>query len=210
MTIVEKIEVKMQEKFNEEVELVKEELASKVDDYLNYMVQEWLEENKIAIEKGLRAEMVENFIDGLKDLFVEHYIDIPEEKVDIIEELADKVTELEEELNSEINKSVELTKELNEHKKVEAIYAVCEGLTQTQVEKIVSLAEGVDFTTEEEFVEKLETIKESYVTSNIVVAGSSQYLEESVVEDETVKQESKVADPEMAIYANTISKTLKK
>jgi hypothetical protein len=200
----------MQEKFNEEVELVKEELASKVDDYLNYMVQEWLEENKIAIEKGLRAEMVENFIDGLKDLFVEHYIDIPEEKVDIIEELADKVTSLEEELNSEINKSVELTKELNEHRKVEAIYAVCEGLTQTQVEKIVSLAEGVDFTTEEEFVEKLETIKESYVTSNIVVAGSNQYLEESVVEDETVKQESKVADPEMAIYANTISKTLKK
>lgn len=210
MNIVEKIEAKMQDKFNEEVESVKEELASKVDDYLNYMVQEWLEENKIAIEKGLRAEMVENFIDGLKDLFTEHYIDIPEDKVDIIEELADKVTSLEEELNSEINKSVELAKELNEHKKVEAIYAVCEGLTQTQVEKIVSLAEGVDFTTEEEFVEKLETIKESYVTSNIIVAGSNQYLEESVVEDEAVKQESKVADPEMAIYANTISKTLKK
>jgi hypothetical protein len=210
MNIVEKIEVKMQEKFDEEVESIKEELAAKVDDYLNYMVQEWMTENAIAIEKGLRSEIVENFIDGLKDLFVEHYIDIPEEKVDIVEELADKVTELEEQINTEIAKNVELHKVVNEHKKVEAIYAVCEGLTQTQVEKIASLAEGVDFTTETEFTQKLEMIKESYFPSGVTVATSKQFLEESFVEDEPVEGQQKIADPEMAIYAGAISKTLKK
>jgi hypothetical protein len=210
MTIAEKIEYKMQEQFEAEVELVKEELASKVDDYLNYMVQEWMEENQLAIEKGLRAEVVESFMDGLKNLFVEHYIDIPEEKVDIVGELADKVTELEEQINEQIYKNVELNKQLSEHKKVEAIYAVCEGLTQTQVEKILSLAEGVDFTTEDEFASKLETIKESYFPSSIKVATSSEFLEESFVEDEAKQESVKIADPEMATYAKTISKTLKK
>lgn len=209
-TIAEKIEVKMQEKFDEEVETIKEELAAKVDEYLNYMVQEWMEENKLAVEKGLRAEVVESFIDGLKDLFAEHYIDIPEEKVDMVEELAEKVAELEEQVNAEIHKNMEMSKELNEHKKVEAIYAVCEGLTQTQVEKIVSLAEGVDFTTEDEFASKLETIKESYFPNSIKVADSKQFLEESVVEDEPAEPQSKIADPEMSVYAQTISKTLKK
>ena len=210
VAIAERIEEKLNAQFDEAVESVKEELASKVDDYLNYMVQEWMEENQIAIEKGLRSEIVENFIGGLKDLFDEHYIDIPEEKVDIVEELSDKVVELEAELNEQINRSVELSKELNEHRKIEAIYAVSEGLTQTQVEKIVALAEGVDFTTEDEFVNKLEVIKESYFPSTIKVADAQQFLDESVHFDDEPEEKQKIADPEMAIYANTISKTLKK
>lgn len=211
-TQVAQLEEAFQSEFDEAVESVKEELAARVDDYLNYMVKEWMEENAIAIEKGLRAEIVENFIDGLKDLFTEHYIDIPEEKVDIVEELADKVTELEEELNEQINKAVELSKELNEHKKIEAIYAVCEGLTQTQVEKIAALAEGVEFTTEDEFAQKLEVIKESYFPANsgIKVADKQEFLDESVVLDEEEDKQTKIADPEMSIYAQTISKTLKK
>lgn len=208
--IVEQIEERMNAQFDEAVEAVKEELASKVDDYLNYMVQEWIEENQIAIEKGLRAEVVESFMAGLKDLFVEHYIDIPEEKVDIVEELSDKVVELENELNEQIRKAVEMSKELNEHKKLEAIYAVCEGLTQTQVEKIVSLAEGVDFTTEDDFVNKMEMIKESYFPSTIKVADAQEFLDESVHLDEETGKDNKIVDPEMAIYAQTISKTLKK
>jgi len=208
--IAEQIEERMNVQFDESVEQVKEELAAKLDDYLNYMVQEWVEENQIAIERGLRAEIVENFIDGLKGLFEEHYIDIPEEKVDIVEELADKVTELEEELNEQINRSVELSRELNEHKKLEAIYAVCEGLTQTQVEKIVALAEGVEFTTEDEFADKLEMIKESYFPTSIKVADKQEFLDESFHEDESNQEQHKVADPEMEIYAKTISKTLKK
>jgi len=209
MTIAEKIEVKLNNQFDEAVEEIKEELAAKVDDYLNYMVQEWMTENTIAIEKGLRAEVVENFIGGLKDLFIEHYIDIPEEKVDIVEELAEKVASLEEELNEQIIQTVELNKALNEHKKVEAIYAVCEGLTQTQVEKIASLAEGVDFTTEEEFAQKMEMIKESYFPSGIKTANSKEFLEESVQFDDEPAP-AKIADAEMNIYAQTISKTLKK
>ena len=207
--ISQRIEESMNEQFDDAVEQVKEELAARVDDYLNYMVQEWITENEIAIETGLRAEIVENFIDGLKNLFVEHYIDIPEEKVDIVGELADKVTELEDELNEQINCSIQLTKELNEHKKTEAIYAVCEGLTQTQVEKIVALAEGVDFTTESAFERKLEILKESYFPSDIRVADKHQFLNETMHgEEEPVHAKS--ADPEIAIYAETISKTLHK
>jgi hypothetical protein len=209
-SIVEQIEERMNAQFDEAVEAVKEELAEKVDEYLNYMVQEWITENEIAIEKGLRAEVVESFMAGLKDLFVEHYIDIPEDKVDIVEELSDKVVELEAELNEQIIKSVEMSKELNEHKKLEAIYAVCEGLTQTQVEKIVSLAEGVDFTTEDDFANKMEMIKESYFPSTIKVADAQEFLDESVHLDEETEKDNKVVDPEMAIYAQTISKTLKK
>lgn len=204
------LEEAFEAQFDEAVDAVKEELAAKVDDYLNYMVQEWMEENQIAIEKGLRSEIVEGFIDGLKNLFTEHYIDIPEEKVDIVGELADKVTALEEELNEQINKSVELSKELNEHRKVEAIYAVCEGLTQTQVEKITTLAEGVEFTTDAEFAQKLEMIKESYFPSNIKVADKQEFLDESVHYDDEPAKETKIADAEMSIYAQTISKTLKK
>lgn len=210
-SIVEQIEQKMNVQFDEAVDAIKEEMASKVDDYLNYMVQEWMEENQLAIEKGLRAEVVESFIDGLKDLFSEHYIDIPEEKVDMVEELAEKVTELEDELNEQIHRSIQMAKELNEHKKVEALYAVCEGLTQTQVERIVSLAEGVDFTTEDDFADKMEMIKESYFPSNIKVADKQEFLDESVhLDEDSHTQENQYVDPEMAIYAKTISKTLKK
>jgi len=209
-TIAERIEDKLNIQFDEAVESIKDELAEKVDDYLNYMVTEWMADNAIAIEKGLRSEVVENFIDGLKGLFVEHYIDIPEEKVDIVEELAEKVAELEEQLNTQLIQSIELSKELSEHKKVEAIYAVCEGLTQTQVEKIASLAEGVDFTTESEFAQKMEMIKESYFPSGVKMANSKEFLEESVHFDDEPVEKQKIVDPEMLAYAQTISKTLKK
>ena len=136
----------MVEQFDSAVEQVKEDLASKVDDYLNYMAEEWMKENELAVESGLRAEIAEDFIGALRNVFVEHYIDIPEDKVDVVSEMAEKVSELEDQLNEQINRGVELSKELNEHKKTEAIYAVCEGLSQTQVEKLKALAEGVDFT----------------------------------------------------------------
>jgi hypothetical protein len=204
--VVEIMEQELTEQFEVAVEQVKEDLASKVDDYLNYMVEEWMKENEIAIEKGLRAEIVEDFITGLRDLFVEHYIDIPEEKVDIVTELAAKVEELEESLNAEINRSVELTKDLNEQKKIEAIYTACEGLTQTQVEKMKSLAEGMEFTTEEEFADKISMLKESYFKSDVKVASNLALDEEVIIEEE--KKTTKFADPSMEIYAKTISQTL--
>ena len=205
--VIEEVEAELMEQFEEAVEIVKEDLASKVDDYLNYFTEEWIKENQIAIETGLRSEIVEDFIGGLKDLFEKHYIDIPEDKVDVVEELTAKVEELEDSLNEEINSSVQLKKELNEHKKIEAIYTACEGLTQTQVEKMKSLAEGVEFTTEEEFVEKLETIKESYFKAQVKTADSSALDDEVQIEEE--KKPSVSADPLIEQVAKTISQSQK-
>ena len=146
--------------FNTALEEIEAQMEEKINSYLDYMVKEWVAENEIAITKGLRSEIVEDFIDGLRNLFIEHYIDIPEDKVDIVEELTTKIEELEGALNEQIKESIDLTESLNEHKKFEAIYAACEGLTQTQVEKIKSLAESIEFTSDDEFAGKLETIKE--------------------------------------------------
>ena len=206
--IVEEVEAQLTEQFEIAVEEIKEDLAAKVDDYLNYMVEEWIKENEIAIEKGLRAEVVEEFMTKLRDLFVESYIDIPTEKVDVVEELLTKVEELESSLNEQINKSVELTKELNEQKKIEAIYTACEGLSQTQVEKLKSLAENVEFNTEEDFDAKLTTLKESYFKTEVKAADNLALDEEVDIEEE--KKVFKSSDPSMDLYAKTISQTLVK
>ena len=203
-SIVEEIEGELLEQFDEAVEAIKEELAGKVDDYLNYMVQEWVTENQLAIQSGLKAEIVEDFIAGLKDLFESHYIDIPADKVDVVEELTAKVEELEGSLNEQIQTSVELKKELNEAKKIEAIHAVCEGLTQTQVEKLKSLAEGVEFSTEEEFAGKLETLKESYFKAEVKPADSSA-LDEVLVEEEQGEKKVAYADSLVEAVAKSIS-----
>jgi len=206
--VIAEAEAELIDQFEAAVEEVKEDLAAKVDDYLNYMVEEWVKDNEIAIEKGLRAEIVEDFITGLKGLFEEHYIDIPTDKVDVVEELTSKVEELEEAYNEQIKSAIEMKKELNEHKKFEAIYAACEGLTQTQVEKLKSLAEGVDFTTDEEFVTKLSTLKESYFKADVKVADSSA-LDEVLVEED--KKDKIISDdPSISIYAKTISQTVVK
>jgi hypothetical protein len=206
--IVEEVEEALYEEFELAVEEVKDELATKLDDYINYMAEEWVKENQLAIEKGLRAEIVEDFIRGLHDLFKEHYIDIPEEKVDVVEELTNKVEELEATINEQIESAVLLKKELNEHKKNEAIHAVCEGLTQTQVEKMKSLAESVDFTTDEEFADKLVTLRQSYFSASVKPADSSALNEAVEIEEE--KKEQPSADPMINMYAKTISKTLAK
>ena len=189
-------------------EEVKEDLATKVDDYMNYMAEEWMKENTLAIEKGLRSEIVEDFITGLKGLFEEHYIDIPEEKVNVVEELTTRVEELEDSLNEQINATIQLKKELNEKTKTEAIHAVCEGLTQTQVEKMKQLAESVEFTSEEEFADKVVTIRESYFEQQVKSADSSALNEEITIEEEDKKSVS--TDPAIAQYAQSISKSLAK
>ena len=206
--VIAEAEAELLEQFESAIEEVKEDLATKVDDYLNYVVEQWMKENEIAIEKGLRAEIVEDFIGGLRNLFIEHYIDIPADKVDVVEELTTRVEELEASLNEQITHGIELKKELNEQKKIEAIYTACEGLTQTQVEKLKSLAEGVEFTTEEEFVEKLSTLKESYFKAEVKVADNSALDDEVQIEEE--KKVTKSSDPLIEQYAKTISQTLVK
>jgi hypothetical protein len=205
--IAEEVEKQLVEQFESAVEEIKEELAGKVDEYLNYMVNEWMEQNELAIENGLRSEIAEDFIGGLRNLFIEHYIDIPEDKVDVVSEMAGKVAELEDALNEQINKGIALTKELNEQKKVEAVYEACDGLTQTQVEKLKSLAEGVEFTTEDEFATKLETLKSSYFKEDYTVATDSALDDEVLIEEE--KKTPRSSDPSIDQYVAGISKSLK-
>jgi hypothetical protein len=205
--IAEELQVELQEQFSDAIDHLKEEFTTKIDDYLNYMVEEWMKENELAIESGLRTEIVEDFIGGMRNLFAEHYIDIPEEKVDVVSELAAKVEELEEKLNEEMHRSIQFKKEINEHKKLEAVQTVCEGLTQTQVEKLKSLAETVEFTTEEEFAEKLETLKEAYTIAPTVKVGEKSALEEGI-DVEEVKVERVSHDPLIDAVARSISKSV--
>jgi len=206
--VISEAEEQLMEEFEVAVEAIKEDLASKVDGYLNYMVEEWMKDNEIAIQSGLKAEITEEFLTGLRDLFIEHNIDIPEDKVDIVEELAAQLEATEAVLNEEIARGIELSQALNEQKKIEAIYTACEGLTQTQVEKMKSLAEGVDFTTEEEFTTKLDTLKESYFKADVKVATTDALDDEVLLEEE--KKSIKSSNSEIDYYAKSISQTLVK
>jgi hypothetical protein len=206
--VITEAEEQLMEEFEIAVEAIKEDLAAKVDGYLNYMVEEWMKDNEIAIQSGLKAEITEEFLTGLRDLFIEHNIDIPEDKVDIVEELAAQLEATEAVLNEEIARGIELSQALNEQKKIEAIYTACEGLTQTQVEKMKSLAEGVDFTTEEEFTTKLDTLKESYFKADVKVATTDALDDEVLLEEE--KKSIKSSNSEIDYYAKSISQTLVK
>ena len=206
--VISEAEEQLMEEFEIAVEAIKEDLAAKVDGYLNYMVEEWMKDNEIAIQSGLKAEITEEFLTGLRDLFIEHNIDIPEDKVDIVEELAAQLEATEAVLNEEIARGIELSQALNEQKKIEAIYTACEGLTQTQVEKMKSLAEGVDFTTGEEFTTKLDTLKESYFKADVKVATTDALDDEVLLEEE--KRAIKSSNSEIDYYAKTISQTLVK
>ena len=187
----------------EAVESIRADLTEKVDDYLSYVVEQWMADNEIAIESGLRSELTEDFIAGMRNLFAEHYIDVPAEKVDLVDELAGKVEELESKLNEEIERAVDLKKSLVESRKVEMTREACEGLTDTQVEKIKSLAESVEFSTEDEYTQKLETIRENYFPSNAKKATEAQ-LHEEFVEEGAKKF---INDPFVAAVSQAISKT---
>ena len=200
----EEMDSKYAEMLDEAVTSIKDDLTAKVDDYLNYVVDQWMTDNEIAIESGLRSEITEDFITGLRNLFAENYINVPEDKVDLVDELAGKVEELEEKLNEEIQNNIEYKKALVEANKIEITREVSEGLTETQVEKIKSLAESVEFSTEDEYKEKLETIRENYFPSGVKKAAAHQ-LHEKVEDTEDTKKP--VFDPFVAAVSNAISKT---
>ena len=190
--------------FDDAVQKIRNELTEKVDDYLNYVVEQWMTDNQIAVESGLRAEMTEEFIVGLRNLFKEHYIDVPEEKVDLVDELATKVEELESQLNEEMEKGMTFAKALVEAKKNEITVDVCEGLTKTQYEKIKTLAESVEFSTEEEFVEKVKVIRENYFPTE-----GSKKAEQETLNQEVDLPAEQAHDPFVDAVSNAISQTKK-
>ena len=192
-------------KLKEDTETHKAELVEKVDSYLNYVVEEWMQENKIAIERGIKGEIAEDFIGGLKKLFEDHYIDVPDEKYNVLEDQASKIEDLEKKLNEEIEKNVELNKSNGELKKEEIIKKSSEDLTDVQKEKFNKLAEEVEYSNEEDFVNKVNTIKESYF-------GAKKEAKSNDIDDVAVGDGSEQVDPadltnSMAAYTAAISKT---
>ena len=185
------------------VEKVKGDLAEAVDKYLSYCAEEWTKENELAIERGLRSEMTDNFIEGLKTLFVEHYVEVPEDKYDVIDELANRLDEMEEKLDSEVHKNMEIVEENESLKRQNVVREACVDLSESQKEKMISLSEGVDYKDSEDFAEKVSELKEAYFPSDEVIA------EETVVEEGTGEfstESESVIDPTMNQYSNAISK----
>ena len=203
--IEEEVEAKYAGQLEEAIDTIKSDLTEKVDSYLSYVVEQWMADNELAIESGLRSELTEEFIAGMRNLFAEHYIDVPAEKVDLVDELATKVEELESKLDEEIERGVEYKQALIESRKNEITRVVTEGLTDTQVEKIKTLAESVEFSTEDEYKSKLETIRENYFPSGMKKADEEQ-LHENV--DDTEENQT-INDPFVAAVSQAISKTKK-
>ena len=207
--ITEGIKSEYEENLVEEVKGIKAELQERLDSYLEYVADEWVGENQLAVEHGLKTEMTESFLEGMKKLFEDHYVTIPEEKYDVIENMVDKLDDMESKLNEQIEKNVALNKRLAEST-ADVIFAeVTEGLAQTQKDKLATLVENVDFESENGYREKIETLKESYFPtkgSNTQISKSENLTEES----EAVDYSSKSISNTMDRYLQTINRVAKK
>ena len=195
---IDRLEEKYNEELSEEIESTKKDLVEKVDSYLNYVVEGWMEDNKLAIQNGLRTEIAEDFMNKLKDLFVESHIEVPEDKVDLVDELADNVEELEAKLNESTERSIQMAEELETYKRESIIREATKDLAETQVEKLKSLAENVDFDDEETFAMKVAQLKESYF------AKTTKTQEEIIEDDDAPIVESTGS---MDSYLKAIKKT---
>jgi uncharacterized protein YukE len=200
---VSRLEEQYETRIQEETNQIKDELVEKVDGYLNYVVENWMEENKVAIHNGLRTEIAEEFMGKLKDLFTESYIEVPESKVDLVDELAEQVAALEGEVNAHTSKMIEMTEQLEQYKRYEIVREHASGLADTEVEKLVKLAADVEFVSEEKFSEKVATIKEAYFKKKTTAETVNESLESEPVEEEVEVSSS------MSAYLQAIRKSQK-
>src|SRR6056300_337160 len=198
--IAEEIEADYNKKFEEETSKAKDELVEKVDSYLSYVVEEWMKENELALERGIQGEIAEDFISGLKKLFEDHYIDVPDEKYNVLEDQASKIEELEKKLNESIEKNVELSKENGKHIRQSIIAEASKELAETQKEQFNKLAEEIDYKNEEDFRGKVSTIKESYFGKK----DSSGEIDDVAADSSPLNEDLSNA---MAAYSAAISKT---
>ncbi len=195
---VSKIEEELEEKYKnmleDTIKSITEELEEKIESYIQYVAEQWMKENELAIETGLRAELAEDFINGLKNLFVEHYMEIPEDKVNIVEELSSQVLQMEEKLNEVLDENIKIKKSLVESKKLEIISNISEGLIDTHAEKLKKLAESVEFISEEDYAGKLKMIKENYFSDGSVKKATPDQLNETLEDTEVLINDSDVAE----------------
>ena len=202
--IKESLETQYTEELKSSVEKIKTDLAEGVDKYLSYVAEEWTKENELAIERGLRAEMTENFIDGLKTLFTEHYVDVPEDKYNVIDELANRLDEMEQKLDGEVSRNIDITEELDALKRSNVVTAAGDSLSESQKEKLESLSNGVDFKDEADFAEKIAEIAEAYFPNDI-----DKLVEDTIVEEGTgviSEQSAPTLAPDMQQYTQAITK----
>ena len=195
------MEADVQTNYEQDIAKAKEELTEKVDSYLSYVVEEWMKENEIALERGIKGEIAEDFISGLKKLFAEHYIDVPDEKYNVLEDQASKIEELEKKLNEQIEKNVELNKDNAEKSRKEIMAEVAGDLADTAKEKFAKLAEEIEWSDADSFKQKCETIKESYFGKKEEVKDK---LDDVAAGDEASNEDLSQA---MAAYTAAISKT---
>jgi hypothetical protein len=202
----EELKAAVAESYEEELESFKGELVERIDDYLNYVVEEWMQENELAVETGVRSEVAESFIEGLKNLFETNYIDIPEERVDILEKLVTENEDINDQLNEAINTNIELSKDLLGFQKAELFSEVANDLSDVQIDRFASLAEGVEFEGAEQFANKLVVLKESYFgTGEPATQEQEEVAATSVRAATTLNENSEIKSP-MDLYVNTLSR----
>ena len=199
------LEAQYEEKLASEKETMKEAMTEKVDSYLNYVVEEWMKENELAVERGIRTEIAEDFITGLKDLFKEHYIDVPEEKYNVLDDLTNQNKKLEDKLNEQIEKNVELSKKVSDADRHSIVAEISDDLADTEKEKFTSMAENVEYDSADKFREKLETIKESYFPKKKIEESSSKDDVDSVAANAPIESNTDA----MAAYTAAITKNIK-
>jgi len=192
----------------EEKEKIAEELSTKLDDYLDYVVGSWVEENKIAIERGIRGQISEDFLSGLKALFTEHYVEIPEEKVDVVEELVSKVDDLESDLKEQTENNIALNKQIKDFECQQTFDSCTSGLTESEIEKFRDLATNVEFEDQDDYRSKINIIKENYFKQSSEDLSSEVNIDvDSPIEED---QTDEGTDPTMSAYVNTLTRSLKK
>jgi len=202
---VERLEEAYTRELAEETDRIQSDLVEKVDGYLTYVVENWVEDNKLAIENGLRTEIAESFMGSLKNLFSEHYVEVPDSKVDLVDELAKKNSNLEEELNSSVNRSIRLNEKVKDLTREKIISEAASDLTETQAERLRSLSEDLDFDSEETFEKKISTLKESYFGTDKPISGNDDLLAEDS-EAQTDEETTEVSGS-MARYLDAISRS---
>ena len=202
---IDRLEGEYTQSLEEETASIKAELVEKVDGYLNYVVENWMEENRVAVENGLRTEIAESFMNSLRGIFVEHYIDVPESKVDMVDDLAEQVQELEEQLNKATEDNIRLNESVADYRRAEILAEASRDLAVTEAEKLKALTEDVDFEDADTFVKKVATLKESYFASKTV----TESVEEAEVSMNADGEEIEVS-PLMEKYLTALSKSVKK
>ena len=206
---VSEVEAQYEEKTSEAIEEIKEDLSEKVDSYLNYVAESWVTENELAIERGLKSELTEDFINGLKKLFEEHYVEVPEDKFDVVEELAARLDKQEDELNEEVAQNISLSQDVEELKREKIISEASKDLADSELEKLKELAEDVDYEDEEKFKEKVSTLKEAYFKGEKFEAVSDDSGVASSDTDSLSTDQVQNANPHMTGYTAAISKFAK-